>query len=61
MAVNVTPPAFHDCARLRTGVELVSVEGGTHTWFATGLGPANGAVDATRAIWEFFAGNQRRN
>ncbi len=35
-------------------VELVTVEGGGHTWFAEGLGPANGAVDATNVIWNFF-------
>ncbi len=35
-------------------VELVTVEGGGHTWFASGLGPANGAVDATMLIWDFF-------
>ncbi len=39
-----------------TTVELVTVEGGGHTWFATGLGPEDGAVDASRAIWSFFAG-----
>lgn len=36
-------------------VGLVSIEGGGHTWFAPSLGPANGAVDATRAIWDFFS------
>ncbi len=36
-------------------VELVTVEGGGHTWFAEGLGPANGAVDATTLIWDFFS------
>lgn len=35
-------------------VKLVAVEGGGHTWFAEGLGPANGAVDATTLIWDFF-------
>jgi polyhydroxybutyrate depolymerase len=39
-------------------VKLVAVEGGGHTWFATGLGPANGAVDATSLIWDFFSGGQ---
>ena len=35
-------------------VKLVTIEGGGHTWFAEGLGPANGAVDATSLIWDFF-------
>jgi polyhydroxybutyrate depolymerase len=39
-------------------VKLVAVEGGGHTWFATGLGPANGAVDATTLIWDFFSSGQ---
>lgn len=37
-----------------TAVKLFTIEGGGHTWFATGLGPADGAVDASRAIWSFF-------
>lgn len=35
-------------------VQLVVVEGGTHTWFGPGLGPANGAVDVTAELWRFF-------
>ena len=37
-----------------TRVRLVTVEGGGHNWFATIYGPPNGAVDANRAIVEFF-------
>ncbi len=36
-------------------VKLVTIEGGGHTWFASGLGPANGAVNATSLIWDFFS------
>jgi polyhydroxybutyrate depolymerase len=36
-------------------VTLVTVEGGGHIWFASGLGPANGALDATGTIWRFFS------
>lgn len=39
-----------------SAVSLVTVEGGGHVWFAPGLGPANGAVDATGTIWRFFSG-----
>lgn len=45
--------AWTEC-RSGAAVKLVTVEGGGHTWFAEGLGPANGAVDATSLIWEFF-------
>ena len=37
-----------------TSVELVSVQGGGHVWFAPGLGAADGALDATTVIWQFF-------
>ena len=36
-------------------VRLVTVRGGGHIWFASGLGPANGALDATSEIWRFFS------
>ncbi|MDQ4068023.1 MAG: alpha/beta hydrolase-fold protein [Actinomycetota bacterium] len=39
-----------------SAVSLVTVHGGGHVWFAPGLGPANGAVDATNTIWRFFSG-----
>lgn len=38
-----------------TTVSLVSVNGGGHVWFAPGLGTADGAIDATAAIWRFFS------
>lgn len=41
-------------------VELVVVEGGGHTWFAPGFGPANGAVDATKVLWKFFEQSGRK-
>lgn len=39
-----------------TAVKLISIEGAVHTWYASGLGPANGAVGATHEIWSFFSG-----
>jgi polyhydroxybutyrate depolymerase len=52
---SVTTLNWSGCAS-GSSVSLVSIEGGGHTWFAPGLGPANGAVDATSAIWDFFSG-----
>lgn len=49
----VTTTTWAGC-RNGASVRLVTVEGGGHTWFAPGLGPANGAVDATSAISDFF-------
>ena len=40
-------------------MKLVTIEGGGHTWFAQGLGPVRGAVDATSQIWEFLSGTRR--
>jgi polyhydroxybutyrate depolymerase len=37
-----------------SAVSLVSVAGGGHVWFAPGLGPSDGALDATMVIWRFF-------
>lgn len=37
-------------------VRLVTVEGGGHIWFTPGLGPANGALDATVTIGRFLDG-----
>jgi polyhydroxybutyrate depolymerase len=42
-----------------SAVKLVTIEGGGHTWFAPGLGTANGAVDATAEIWAFLSGPRR--
>ncbi len=53
----VTTLTWTDCPD-GADVKLVAVEGGGHTWFATGLGPANGAVDATSLIWDFFSSGQ---
>lgn len=49
----VTVESWTGCAGGRA-VELVTVRGGGHVWFAPGLGSANGAVDATETIWGFF-------
>lgn len=49
----VTTAAWTGCAG-GSAVTLVSIEGGGHTWFADGLGPVAGSVDASRLIWEFF-------
>lgn len=50
----VSTVTWTDC-RSDAAVKLVTVEGGGHTWFADGLGATNGAVDATRRIWDFFS------
>ena len=51
----VTTSSWSRCAS-GSAVELVLIQGGGHTWFAPGLGAANGAVDASRAMWSFFEG-----
>ncbi len=43
-----------------SSVKLITIDGGGHTWFAPLLGPANGAVDATKVIWEFLSGLRPR-
>ena len=30
------------------------LQGGSHVWFAPGLGAADGALDATTVIWQFI-------
>lgn len=40
----------------RTAVKLIAIDGAVHTWYASGLGPANGAVGATHEIWSFCSG-----
>lgn len=47
--------------RSGTAVKFVISEGGGHTWFTKGLGPANGVVDATRLIWDFFSSFAKRS
>ena len=54
VAGPVTTEEWTGC-RNGSAVSLVSVQGGGHLWFAPGLGPANGAVDATATIWRFFS------
>ena len=54
VAGPVTTEAWEGCAN-GSAVSLVTVQGAGHIWFADGLGPANGALDATATIWRFFA------
>jgi len=42
-----------------TGVKLITIDGGGHTWFADGLGPVSGAVDSTSEIWSFLSSARR--
>jgi polyhydroxybutyrate depolymerase len=54
VAAPLTTDSWTGCAN-GSAVSLVTVQGGGHVWFSPGLGPANGAVDATAAIWRFFS------
>ncbi|MDQ4098789.1 MAG: hypothetical protein M3144_13100 [Actinomycetota bacterium] len=54
----VMTTSWNGCAS-GTAVRLITVEGGGHVWFAPGLGPANGALDATQEIWSFLSGVRR--
>lgn len=54
IAGPVTTDTWEGCAN-GTTVKLITVQGGGHLWFAPGLGPANGALDATSTIWRFFS------
>ncbi len=51
------PVSTESWAGCRNGaaVRLVTVQGAGHIWFASGLGTANGALDATSTIWRFFS------
>jgi polyhydroxybutyrate depolymerase len=51
----VTTDSWSGCAN-GSAVSLITVQGAGHIWFSTGLGPANGALDATATIWRFFSG-----
>ena len=51
----VTTDDWTGC-RNGSAVRLVTVQGAGHVWFASGLGPGNGAIDATGTIWRFFSG-----
>ena len=42
-----------------TGVKLITIDAGGHAWFAEGLGPLSGAVDATTEIWAFLSSARR--
>lgn len=37
-------------------VQLETITGAGHTWYANGFGPADGAIDATTVIGNYFAG-----
>lgn len=50
----VSTETWTACAR-GSQVSLVTVNGGGHVWFAPGLGVADGALDATGLIWQFFS------
>jgi polyhydroxybutyrate depolymerase len=54
VAGPVTTESWTRC-RNGTAVRLVTVQGAGHIWFASGLGTANGALDATSTIWRFFS------
>lgn len=49
----VTRTTWQDCEEDAT-VALIAIEGAGHTWYAPGFGPADGAVDATAEIVDFF-------
>ena len=49
----VVTSSWSGCAA-GSAVKLVTITGGGHTWFATELGEADGAVDASREMWSFF-------
>jgi len=51
----VTTATWAGCAE-GTGVKLITIAGGGHTWFATSFGPADGAVDVSTELWSFFSG-----
>jgi polyhydroxybutyrate depolymerase len=54
VAGPVTTESWTGC-RNGAAVRLVTVQGAGHIWFASGLGTANGALDATSTIWRFFS------
>ena len=49
----VVATTWNNC-RASTTVQLLAIGGAGHTWFAPGLGPANGAIDATTVITAFL-------
>lgn len=48
------PHAAHGELIFEACVRLVIIECAEHAWYARGLGPVNGAADATQAITDFF-------
>jgi polyhydroxybutyrate depolymerase len=50
----VTDTHWSGCAGGAT-VELQAITGAGHTWYAPGFGPADGAIDATQVIADFFS------
>ncbi|HEX6539477.1 MAG TPA: PHB depolymerase family esterase [Candidatus Dormibacteraeota bacterium] len=50
----VTVTQWHGCAGGAT-VQLQTITGAGHTWYAPGFGPADGAIDASKVIADFFA------
>jgi polyhydroxybutyrate depolymerase len=50
----VTTESWTGC-RNGSAMRLITVQGGGHIWFASGLGPANDALDATSTIGRFFS------
>lgn len=54
VAGPVTTDSWSGCGN-GSAVRLISVQGAGHIWFSEGLGPANGALDATATIWRFFS------
>ena len=55
----VTRTQWAGCAS-GTEVRLVTVDGGTHNWFAPEFGPPDGALDATAELLAFFDLDRRR-
>lgn len=55
----VTTTAWPDCDG-DAAVRLIVIEGAGHTWYAPGFGEANGAVDATATLVDFFGLGQAR-
>ena len=49
----LTTTTWTGCAE-GTAVRLLTIDGGGHTWFAPEFGRVNGAVDATRVVWDFL-------
>lgn len=49
----VTTTTWSGCQE-EAAVRLIVIEGAGHTWYAPGFGEANGAVDATATVVDFF-------